>query len=594
MKNKRFWHYIRSYRFNSLFFKNLIIILIIILLPLSALDLVLYKHFDNGVQKEIKEASNNELYRISNIFNNMFNEMYQISTKILVDDDVITFFYSNRDQLNNFVALNNSIFNTINKVNNYVYMDNIYLFAEKNKYVISPYGGQMIELFADNQWYKEYEKNKEIKNLWGMSRQNGMKDSYANYLTIFKNVYLDYPNCSGTIAYNINIERLMEITNGTINQTIILTDKSGRILFNNNNMDSANNNINVLPTFDDLILEDNDRYSLTKGKDKMIVLVDHSPYNDFEYILAIPLKHYQDKIDNFRNLIIMVIVLTFVFAIIISFIISVNVFEPVKIILSVIEDSDEYIDDMTVDDTSKLNEIKYIVQNIKGYIDNNQKLGKELKRRLLLLRKTQMVALQSQINPHFLHNTLETIKWKAIGLTRSDNEVSMMITYLSRLMRISIETNDIVTSIAEEVEHARLYLEIQQIRYEDKLDIHWDINEEIMKYKIVKITLQPLIENAIYHGIKPKEGKGKIIIKGYKNKDQIIIELIDDGVGMNSSIQQKINRYKPTDDFIEDTHIGVINVNRRIKLIFGDDYGITVKSTNNVGTSLHIKLPAQL
>lgn len=251
--------------------------------------------------------------------------------------------------------------------------------------------------------------------------------------------------------------------------------------------------------------------------------------------------------------------------------------------------------DMPVDQVTKLNEIKYIVQNIKGYIHNNQKLGDELKRRLFLLRKkTQMVALQSQINPHFLHNTLETIKWKAIGLTKSDNEVSMMITYLSRLMRITIETNDIVTSIEEEIEHARMYLEIQQIRYEDKLEIHWDIDPEIMQYKMVKITLQPLIENAIYHGIKPKEGIGRIDIKAYKDQDGIVFELLDNGIGMNDRLQQRINQYTPIDDVIEDTHIGLTNVNRRIKLIFGDEYGITVKSNRNIGTLLLIKIPAQL
>ncbi len=326
----------------------------------------------------------------------------------------------------------------------------------------------------------------------------------------------------------------------------------------------------------------------------MIVSVEQSSHHDFLYISAIPIEQYQEKTNHFKGVVIIAIIITFIFALIVSFIISINVFEPVKVILSVIEDSDDYMTDMPVDQVTKLNEIKYIVQNIKGYIHNNQKLGDELKRRLFLLRKTQMVALQSQINPHFLHNTLETIKWKAIGLTKSDNEVSMMITYLSRLMRITIETNDIVTSIEEEIEHARMYLEIQQIRYEDKLEIHWDIDPEIMQYKMVKITLQPLIENAIYHGIKPKEGIGRIDIKAYKDQDGIVFELLDNGIGMNDRLQQRINQYTPIDDVIEDTHIGLTNVNRRIKLIFGDEYGITVKSNRNIGTLLLIKIPAQL
>ena len=204
-------------------------------------------------------------------------------------------------------------------------------------------------------------------------------------------------------------------------------------------------------------------------------------------------------------------------------------------------------------------------------------------------RKSELKALQSQINPHFLYNTLDSIIWMAEG--KKYEEVVLMTASLARLLRQSISNEDEVVPIANEVEYAKGYLTIQKMRYKDKLEFQIDVDPSILHIPLIKLVLQPIIENAIYHGLKYKESKGLLIIKGFMKDGNAVLQVIDDGVGMSEETLAHIyDRHKVN---YHSNGVGVYNVQKRLKLYYGEDYGITYESAEGKGTTATITIPGR-
>ena len=204
-------------------------------------------------------------------------------------------------------------------------------------------------------------------------------------------------------------------------------------------------------------------------------------------------------------------------------------------------------------------------------------------------RKSELKALQSQINPHFLYNTLDSIIWMAEG--KKNEEVVLMTASLARLLRQSISNEDEVVPIANEVEYARGYLTIQKMRYKDKLEFQIEVDYSILYIPLIKLVLQPIIENAIYHGLKYKESKGLLIVKGFMKDGNAVLQVIDDGVGMDEETLAHIyDKHKVN---YHSNGVGVYNVQKRLKLYYGEDYGITYTSELGKGTTATITIPGR-
>lgn len=239
---------------------------------------------------------------------------------------------------------------------------------------------------------------------------------------------------------------------------------------------------------------------------------------------------------------------------------------------------------ISVDNTD---EIGHLSDNFNIMIQTIKFLIEENKRENELKRENEFKTLQSQINPHFLYNTLDSIIWMAeMG---NNDEVVEMTSALSKLFRISISRESDIITIGNEIDYINSYLTIQKMRYKDKLAAQFDISGEILNNYTLKLILQPIVENSIYHGIKNKELGGAILIKGYKEDDKIIIKIIDDGVGMSQEELLDIFEYKP--ERTGSTGVGINNVNQRIKMYFGEQYGITFESKLQSGTTATVTLP---
>ena len=214
-----------------------------------------------------------------------------------------------------------------------------------------------------------------------------------------------------------------------------------------------------------------------------------------------------------------------------------------------------------------------------------QSLMEQVRQEEISLRKTELKALQAQINPHFLYNTLDAIAW--LCEDGQNKEAEEMVTALANLFRISISKGHEMIPIEKELQHARSYLKIEKIRYKDQFTYHFDVDETCLGYLCNKITLQPIIENAIYHGVNQMPDEGKIDIRIFSKEDDIIFQIEDNGVGMTEEMCREILQRESGDR----TGIGIKNVNDRIKIYFGEEYGISIVSELDEGTCVTIRMP---
>ena len=203
------------------------------------------------------------------------------------------------------------------------------------------------------------------------------------------------------------------------------------------------------------------------------------------------------------------------------------------------------------------------------------------------IRAMELMLLQAQINPHFLYNTLDTIIW--LIETGKDNQAVEMVSSLSNFFRSSLSKGKDVISISEEELHVKSYLEIQQVRYKDKLTYELDFTDEIGKYLVPKLTLQPLVENGLYHGIKLKREMGKISIRGEKKEDKILLSVEDTGIGMN---EEELNKVRESLEAEHSEGFGMAAVYKRLKLMFGMLVSFEITSVKNEGTKILITIPA--
>ena len=235
-------------------------------------------------------------------------------------------------------------------------------------------------------------------------------------------------------------------------------------------------------------------------------------------------------------------------------------------------------------------EVAVLAESVNSMTESLEGLVSKIKEDERKMRKADLRLLQEQINPHFLYNTLDTIVWLIEG-NDSDKAVNMVMS-LSEFFRLVLSKGKEYITIQEEELHIKSYLEIQQVRYRDILEYEIEIDSELYRYQILKLTLQPLVENSLYHGIKYKRARGRILVTGRLCGDEVHFTVEDNGVGMEEEELHKLQEEirKPCKD--TEKGFGLANVNERIRMNFGAEYGMRIDSTKGKGTRVEIVIPA--
>ena len=261
--------------------------------------------------------------------------------------------------------------------------------------------------------------------------------------------------------------------------------------------------------------------------------------------------------------------------------------KPLKDLTSAMEDVGKGNFDVEIEEEYE-DEIGVLSRTFNQMVKDMRRLIDNVYEQQRMRQEAEMKSLQMQINPHFLYNTLDTINW--MGRMKGVDEVGEMTSALGNLMRYSLAKKDFVT-IGEELQNLQDYIGIQNVRYGDRMTIRFEIQDGVQSCYIPKLLIQPILENAIVHGVEDKIEPGMIIIRIYQEEKDLYVVVEDDGVGMTQEAIEILTGAEPAAKYGH-TSIGVNNVNRRIQSVFGRDYGLMIRSQLGAGTTitLHMKV----
>lgn len=334
---------------------------------------------------------------------------------------------------------------------------------------------------------------------------------------------------------------------------------------------------------------DQDTVLFGKGGGEKLYSISRSEKTGWTVVNCVRVEELLRKSNKAQSLYVLVAMGLMIVALFFSRFISRSITQPIQQLcdsMERVQEGDFSVSDIVVESQ---NEIGSLTKSFNVMTHRIQELMEQNIREQEAKRKSELKALQSQINPHFLYNTLDSIIWMAEG--KKNEEVVLMTASLARLLRQSISNEDEVVSIGQEVEYARGYLTIQKMRYKDKMEFQIEVDPSILHIPLIKLVLQPVIENAIYHGLKYKESKGLLLVKGFMKNDNAVLQVIDNGVGMDEETLAHIyERHKVN---YQSNGVGVYNVQKRLQLYYGNEYGITYESKKGEGTTATITIPGR-
>jgi Predicted signal transduction protein with a C-terminal ATPase domain len=323
---------------------------------------------------------------------------------------------------------------------------------------------------------------------------------------------------------------------------------------------------------------------------KFFIAYTKSSYTGWTYINAIPYDSIFTKVSDMSNALTAVFVTIFLITLLLSLYFAGNITRPLENLtrkMKKVEEGNFELQEET-QSVQRIDEIGQLNNDFDIMICKINSLIKEDYTKQIILKDAQYKALQSQINPHFLYNTLDSINWMA--KLSHENNISLMVESLGNLLRSTISNKEYIISLGQEIEILNYYINIQKIRFEDRLDFRMEIDGRYDNVKIPKLILQPIVENSINYGLENMMGTCIIRLFAYENEGAFEVVIEDNGPGIDEDILQKIEKGQVPPKGLG---VGLKNIDDRIRIIFGENHGICINSKNGQGTSVHICIPIE-
>ena len=332
-------------------------------------------------------------------------------------------------------------------------------------------------------------------------------------------------------------------------------------------------------------------FSYSEGKNEYTAVHIHSDSTGWTTVGVIPLRYINKDLAGIRYLTVIIIVLTIIIGVTVSVIIAQSLILPLENTVNALEkfsrgDFAVRLKENRCDEIGKLNRI------FNKAIKEINELMQKVTQSEILNKEMEFKTLQSQMNPHFLYNTLDTINW--LAFKEKQTEICNLVAAISSLIRASISNKKSIITIEQELDYVKNYIYIQHIRYKDRFDIIYDIDESLLKQAVPKLIIQPIVENAIIHGIENSKNKNLLYISVKRENECIVIIVKDTGIGMTDEkvselLKEPLNA--EGDEQKAHTNLGLYAVHKRIQLMYGDLYGLTVQSQAGEGTTVTLHIP---
>lgn len=583
MDFKSTFNIVKNYRWQSLFFYYWKLLAIAVAVP-SILCLVFFSYSQSA--DYLKEYTHtftiSSLKSMSN-FELLTNKTDIFYSRLSQDPATIYFFHNRMEEnsindISNYSMLNDELSSFVH-TNDFI--ASVYMYSIETGNVISNTEFNSLDKFSDRTVIDRVIGSKADKILYFSSRDE------KNYLSIAYDMRtVNYNITDGYLIINVDYDELYKYLVSDVNsgETLAFFTKSGIPLTDIKSVPLSGDKISAVFADNAEKINAGEYISSNKGSsiycliphpDKNIVLLSQTLSNSMYGVLK-----------NSIGSIIITLLCTLLLTIVLSFLVSVSIYKSIAVMVSAMGLLGNHAD-------SNTNEIDFISENFMRTLTRNSEIERELTSKIKQLKDSQALALQTQINPHFIFNTLNLVNIMIIRITQKDCPPAQILALLSDVLYYSLKTDNFITSLRDELYYTQKYIQIEQLKHENLFQYEENIDESLLDCKTVKFILQPIMENSIEHGFKNISAlPAKLTLTISAENDVLHIIIRDNGSGVSSETLSKMqSRLKSSDVFAESRHIGLQNVNKRIKLIFGEEYGVFISAPKGGGLLVEIIQP---
>jgi two-component system, sensor histidine kinase YesM len=568
--------------------KLLILGLILIILPFVNFTLITYESVSNKMKSQTIASAKLMLDNVTSVLASKTMSVSNSMDIISYDKNVNAILsraqtdYPVPDQLEDADQLTSLFTNLQNSTGVYrirMYLRSGLIYSDEKQNIFN------MDTIQDEAWYKDT-INSDGKTKWFTSsytnNSNSGEPKYISMVKVVWNIEVFFDKL-GILRIDILQSDLLDIINKAK-----VTDNTDMYIRNSKNEIVACINESTAKKWSGVLMNYTDQSWNPKIINGQNVIVSTNPISNSDWTLVtiIPMSDILSLSKKLKNeMLFLMLIIAAIAYFIISYISLIYTKKISQIIrkMKKVQTGDL---DVIISDHGK-DEIGELIENFNYMMNKIKVLNEEQFRAGISIKSAELKALQAQINPHFLYNTLDIINCLAIENNIPD--ISQMIQSLSKFYKLSLSNGRDIVTIRDELEHVELYVQIQNKRYKNRIILILDVEKEILDCKIPKLLLQPIVENAIIHGIFEKESKSGVIkIFGYKVMHNIFLKINDNGIGMSKNRIEEMLQF----NIAEQMHgYGVNNINERIKLYYGNEYGLFYESEPGNGTTVEIRIP---
>jgi len=460
-------------------------------------------------------------------------------------------------------------------------MESIYIYMLRSSYVVTWIDFRHLDTFFDAEFLSEFRHDGNI-----VVRDIVQGASTRRVITMFREAGRG-GHTTGVVAFNIDYEQFLSFVEQGFEHSpddVAVADRSGRIFVST---DSAllNTYAQEHPLYGGVFVRAAQYGSAAAFEGERFVSVASAASGHYMVISSVDASEVMEFRQDFLNFVLWASVIGLLASFFLAF--GVSLFLHRNIIKLV-----TYIGGPggAITDSDANSEMRYITENIAGMTAGGRHIENELAEKLAELKKAQAIALQNQINPHFILNTLQIVNLDILTQMKEDTTATRIISILSEILKSNLNTTDYIVPLSYEIRQAAKYLEIERIRDNERFRVEWDIDSELEELRTVKFILQPVLENSFKHGFSNgAETEKRISITAETDGKSLFIKISDNGKGFTEETLDTLRSRLRQSFLQENNHIGLCNVDKRIKLVFGESYGVSIESSEGEGTVVIIK-----
>lgn len=568
---KIFYSYLRSYKFKNKLFKVFMKYFLSQFVLFAVAVCIGTSYMMKKNNEEMMNIGNSQLRRIEDMADMIYTQANRTGASLCVDMEVSAYIHADNGLLNE--GLEKRIAEKmIYYKRNSNYIDSICIYSPEFERICATNAVCRNKEECEN--YEDYDFVKHIqRNLNGdtLVAPRKVRDRYPRVISFVKKTI-----GGGYVIVNISYEKFTEAMSPVYDREVVLCvlDNSRSIIFPDNLSQNEKENIKALIQ--------NKNGTIINKKDKSIYYETSIGYYKQNFAVKMNVADFVDKkADIIKIAVVFMICFTFISMYVACFL-TLSSMQVVIRLYDVLENKNF--------DLSNVNksEEKYIIKEIIHLMDENREFKLMLDERLKEYNNAQVTALQKQINPHFLNNVLSMISYKILSEEDAKTQALKMIVILTRIIRYGFNTDTIMVSLKQEIDFIYDYIKITREQYGD-FEFCVDVPEALYDKNVLRLSIQPFVENAVYHGIQDIKSEGKITLSAKLEEKKLVIEIEDNGIGISEEKIKELNNMQDTS--WKESHIGIYNTYRRMKLIYSDECSLTFKSDGKSYTRVVMSIP---